>query len=124
MEYRTDRADPWGNPGLYGWGMHAKSRGEGVRDDAPPPQFTVKDLAELVDLLKIRLAWFGFRNVKIGPMVKVRDGIIQIDLLDGYEVFCRLELDRRKGSVRFPKARALHPLIANLQSNLHGGQAR
>lgn len=116
MEYRTDRADPWGNPGLHI--RPPERRGGKTQDDRPPPHFTGKDLAELVDLLKLRLAWFGLHNVKIGPLVRVRDGVVQIDLLDGCEVFCRLELDRRRGAIRFPKARARHALIASLQNNV------
>jgi hypothetical protein len=53
---------------------------------------TGRDLAEIVQLLECKLAWFGFRSVKLGPFIRVKDNTVSIDLLDGGEMLCRIEL--------------------------------
>jgi len=81
-------------------------------------ELTVTDLADIVELLKRRLAWFGLHSVRIGPYVKVRNGSILIDLLDGDELFCRVTLDRRSGVMAFPSGSALRPLMASLHNDV------
>ena len=60
-------------------------------------ELTAGDLAEIVELLECKLAWFGFRSVKVGPFIRVKDNTVSIDLLDRGDVLCRIELDRRSG---------------------------
>jgi hypothetical protein len=59
------------------------------------PELTVSDLAEIVRLLERKLAWFGFRSIKVGPFIRVNDNAASIDLLNRDDVLCRIELDRR-----------------------------
>lgn len=78
-------------------------------------ELTVADLADIVGLLERKLAWFGLHSVRIGPYVKVRNGSILIDLIEGDEAFCRIALDRHSGVMAFPSGNALHPLMTSLQ---------
>ena len=59
------------------------------------PELTGSDLAEIVGFLERKLAWFGFRSVKVGPFIRVNDNTVSIDLLNRGDVMCRIELDRR-----------------------------
>jgi hypothetical protein len=59
------------------------------------PELTGGDLAEIVGLLECKLAWYGFRSVKVGPFIRVNDNTVSIDLLNRGDVLCRIELDRR-----------------------------
>ena len=43
-------------------------------------RLTGRGLAEIVNLLECKLAWYGFRSVEIGPFVKVNRHTISIDL--------------------------------------------
>lgn len=56
-------------------------------------ELTGRDLAEVVRLLKCKLAWYGFRSVRVGPFIRMRGRKVLIDLLDRGEVLCCLELD-------------------------------
>ena len=106
-----------------GWRRPGESR---RRQDLSEPgqcvdsgtELTVTDLAEVVDLLKRKLAWFGLHSVRIGPYVKVKNGAILIDLLDGGDPFCRVALDRRSGVIAFPNGSALRPLMASLNKDV------
>jgi len=59
------------------------------------PELTGSDLAEIVGLLECKLAWLGYRSVKVGPFIRVNDDTVSIDLLNRGDVMCRIELDRR-----------------------------
>src|SRR5262245_36701164 len=59
------------------------------------PELTGSDLAEIVGLLECKLAWLGYRSVKVGPFIRVNDNTVSIDLLNRGDVMCRIELDRR-----------------------------
>jgi hypothetical protein len=59
------------------------------------PELTGSDLAEIVGLLECKLAWYGFRSVKVGPFIRVNDNTVSIDLLNHGDGLCRIELDRR-----------------------------
>jgi len=81
-------------------------------------ELTVTDLAEIVDLLKRKLAWFGLHSVRIGPYVKVHNGAVLIDLLEGGDPCCRVVLNRRSGAVAFPNGSALRRLMASLHKDV------
>ena len=75
-------------------------------------ELTGRDLAEIVKLLECKLAWWGFRSVKVGPFVRVGHHAISIDLLlAGGRVLCRVEVDRRSGMVDSSAGRALNRLL-------------
>jgi hypothetical protein len=65
--------------GLNGLVNQDRKRGLG---DVPEKagQLTGRGLAEIVNLLECKLAWYGFRSVEIGPFVKVNRHTISIDL--------------------------------------------
>jgi hypothetical protein len=83
----------------------------------PPTRLTLSDLAEMVELVKRRLAWFGLEALRIGPVLKVREGAVVIELLHEDEVFCRIELDAQQGLTKFTTCEALRPLISTLQKH-------
>jgi hypothetical protein len=60
-------------------------------------ELTGRDLAEVVRLLKCKLAWYGFRSVRVGPFIRMKGRKVLIDLLDRGEVLCRIELDAESG---------------------------
>jgi hypothetical protein len=60
-------------------------------------ELTGRDLAEIVELLEVKLAWFGFRSVKVGPFIRVKDDTVSIDLMHRGDVLCRIQLDRPSG---------------------------
>ncbi len=74
------------------------------------------EVAEIVELVKRKLAWFGLRSVKIGPFVKVNDRAIVIDLLADGNFLCRIEVDRQSGAITKSGDDALSSLITSLQS--------
>ena len=76
-------------------------------------ELTGRDLAEIVRLLECKLAWWGFRSVELGPFIRVGDHTISIDLLlvDGGRVLCRVEVDRHSGMVDPSTGRALSRLV-------------
>ncbi len=58
---------------------------------------TGRNIAEIVELLECKLAGFGFRSVKVGPFIRVKDGTVSIDLMDRGDVLCRIELEYGSG---------------------------
>jgi len=64
---------------------------------APSKALTGHDLAEVVRLLKCKLAWYGFQYVSVGPFITMKGQKVLIDLLDRDEVLCRIELDAESG---------------------------
>ena len=64
-------------------------------------KLTGRDLGEIVKLLECKLAWWGFRSIEVGPFIRVSDHTISIDLhlMDGGRVLCRIEVDRDSGLV-------------------------
>lgn len=112
---------PLDDPGAFHGHKGRPLPGEPIETPQPP---TLKDLADVVGLLKLKLAWFGFQRVRIGPFVKVTDGVVHIDLLDDDEAICRIELDSRRGSIKFPSGYASHSLIASLRKYFDDRQAR
>ena len=75
-------------------------------------ELTGRDLAEIVKLLKRKLAWWGFRSVEVGPFIRVGHHAISIDLLlAGGRVLCRVEVDRHSGMVDPSACRALNRLL-------------
>jgi hypothetical protein len=76
---------------------------------------TNRDIAEIVELVERKLAWFGFRLVTIGPFIKVNDRVILIDLLTQGNFLCRIEVDRKSGAITRSCGDALTPLIASLR---------
>ena len=67
-----------------------------VRSDG----LTGRDLAEIVDLLKLKLAWYGFRSISLGPVIKVQEHIISVDLTDKGLLVGRVEVERRSGVIK------------------------
>jgi hypothetical protein len=61
---------------------------------------TGRDLAEIVDLLKRKLSWYGFRSIALGPVIKVQEQTISVDLMDSGVVVGRVEVDRRSGVIK------------------------
>jgi hypothetical protein len=53
---------------------------------------TGRDLAEVVRLLKCKLAWYGFRSVRVGPFIRIKGRKVLIDFLGRGEVLCPIEL--------------------------------
>jgi hypothetical protein len=70
------------------------------RGSAKSEGLTGRDLAEIVDLLKRKLAWYGFRSIALGPVVKVQEQIISVDLMDRGLVVGRVELERCSGTIK------------------------
>ena len=62
-------------------------------------QLTGRGLAEIVNLLECKLAWYGFRSVEIGPFVKVNRHTISIDLSQQGALLGRVEVDRESGAI-------------------------
>jgi hypothetical protein len=83
-------------------------------------ELTGRDLAEIVELLECNLAWFGFRSVKVGPFIRVKDDTVSIDLIDRGDMLCRIELPALIGSNappdRFDPKMTLHHVAACLQT--------
>ncbi len=86
-----------------------------TRNSQRRQELTGRDVAEIVELLERKLAWFGFRSVKVGPFVRVKDNTVSIDLLDRGEVLCRIQLDRRSGAIRPSSSDGLRPLMTCLR---------
>jgi len=72
-------------------------------------QLTGRGLAEIVNLLECKLAWYGFRSVEIGPFVKVNQHTISVDLSQRGALLCRIEVDRKSGAVTRTGGRVLRP---------------
>ena len=83
---------------------------------------TNRGIAEIVELVERKLAWFGFRSVTIGPFIKVTDRAILIDLLTQGNFLCRIEVDRQSGAITRSGGDALAPLIASLRRERSQGE--
>jgi hypothetical protein len=75
-------------------------------------RLTGRSLAEIVNLLECKLAWYGFRAVEIGPFVKVNRHTISIDLSQRGAFLGRIEVDRESGAVTAPAGLPLSPEIS------------
>ena len=67
---------------------------------ADSEELTGRDLAEIVDLLKRKFAWYGFRSIALGPVLKVQEHTISVDLMGGGVVVGRIEVERRSGVIK------------------------
>ena len=66
-------------------------------------------------LLHRRLAWYGFRSVKVGQVRELGEHALVVDLLYTCgTLLCRIEIDRQSGAIRRPAARGLVYLLASL----------
>jgi hypothetical protein len=81
----------------------------------PRKQLTGRDLADIVRLLECKLAWYGFRSVKVGPFIRIQGHRVFIDLLDRGEVLCRMELDAQSDVLDCSRGHALALLVNSLQ---------
>jgi hypothetical protein len=79
------------------------------------PGLTGKDLAEIVELLERKLAWFGLRSVKVGPFVRVKDDMVSIDLIDRCGLSHRIELEGRSRRIEPSSGDALLLLMTPLR---------
>jgi hypothetical protein len=77
------------------------------------PGLTGKDLAEIVQLLERKLAWFGLRSVKVGPFVRVKDDMVSIDLIDRCGLSYRIELEGRSRRIEPSSGDALLLLMTS-----------
>jgi len=75
-------------------------------------RLTGRGLAEMVNLLECKLAWYGFRSVEIGPFVKVNRHTISIDLSQGGAFLGRIEVDRESGAITAPAGLPFRPEIS------------
>jgi hypothetical protein len=66
-------------------------------------------------LLQCRLAWYGFRSVKVGQSRELSEHTLLVDLLHTCgTLLCRVEIDRQSGAIRRPASHALVRLLASL----------
>jgi hypothetical protein len=63
-------------------------------------ELTGRDLAEILDLLKRKLSWYGFSSIALGPVMKVREDIVSVDLMDRGLVVGRVEVECRSGTIK------------------------
>ena len=114
----------FGSSGYYGEdseeealsGSPRRNRPRSLRSHVEKGQeLTGRDLAEIVKLLECKLAWYGFRSVKVGPFIRIQDRKVLIDLLDRGEVLCSLELDLQSGAPASSDGRPLAPLMNSLR---------
>jgi hypothetical protein len=72
-------------------------------------------------LLQCRLAWYGFRSVKMGQLREFSEDTFLLDLLQTCGTFlCRVEIDRQSGAIRRPAGHALVRLLASLEQATTG----
>jgi hypothetical protein len=76
---------------------------------------TYRDIAEIVELVERKLAWFGLPSVTIGPSVKVNQRALLIDLLTQGDLLCRIEVDRLSGAITRAGGEVLTLLIGSLR---------
>ncbi len=66
-------------------------------------------------LLQCRLAWYGFRSVKVGQLRLLSERTLFVDLLQTCgTILCTVEIDPRSGAIRRPQGLALVRLLASL----------
>jgi hypothetical protein len=62
---------------------------------------TAPRLAELRRLIELRLAWYGVRDVTLGPFVGLGDGSLFVAMLNpAGKLVDRVEVDRETGALR------------------------
>jgi hypothetical protein len=64
-----------------------------------PPVLIGLDLAKIIDGLRRRFAWYGFRSIELGPFVRIKDNTISIDLFIRGNMVGRVEVDQHSGVV-------------------------
>jgi hypothetical protein len=57
------------------------------------------DLAKIIEGLKRRFAWYGFRPIVLGPFIKIKDDTISIDLFVRDFMLGHVEVDRYSGAI-------------------------
>lgn len=66
-------------------------------------------------LLQRRLAWYGFRSVKVGQVRELSEHTLVVDLLHTCgTLLCRIEIDGESGAIRRPAGLELVYLLASL----------
>jgi hypothetical protein len=66
-------------------------------------------------LLHCRLAWYGFRSVKVGHLRQLSEHTLFVDLLQTCgTIICTVEIDPLSGAIRRPQGLALVRLLASL----------
>jgi hypothetical protein len=66
-------------------------------------------------LLQCRLAWYGFRSVKVGQLRQLSEHTLFVDLLQTCgTILCTVEIDPRSGAIRRPQGHTLVRLVASL----------
>ena len=66
-------------------------------------------------LLQCRLAWYGFRSVKVGQLRQLSERTLFVDLLQTCgTILCTVEIDPLSGAIRRPQGLALVRLLASL----------
>jgi hypothetical protein len=100
-----------------------RHRQSSLRNHAEPrKQLTGRDLAQLAEIVKLlecKLAWYGFRSVKVGPFIRIQGRKVLIDLLDRGEVLCRMEVDAQPDVLDRSRSHALALLMNSLQERCH-----
>jgi hypothetical protein len=81
------------------------------------PGLTGKDLAEIVELLERKLAWFGLKSVRVGPFVRVKDDTVSIALIDQGGLSYSIELEGRSRRIKPSSGDALRLLMTSLPRN-------
>jgi hypothetical protein len=88
------------------------------RNSKHKKQLTGQDLADIVRLLECKLAWYGFRSVKVGPFIRLQGRKVLIDLVDRGDVLCRMELDNKSNALGRSRSHALKLLNQFLRTGV------
>jgi hypothetical protein len=79
-------------------------------------EFEECDHSRMRQLLKCRLAWYGFQSVGVGPFRALTKDTLFVDLLQaGGAVLCRVEVDRQSRIIDPLAGRALSQLLNSLR---------
>lgn len=78
------------------------------------PGLTGKDLAEIIELLERKLAWFGLKSVRVGPLVRVKDDTVSVALIDQGGLSYSIELEGRSRRIKPSSGDALRLLMTSL----------
>jgi hypothetical protein len=72
-------------------------------------------------LLQCRLAWYGFRSIKVGNLRQSSERRLLVDLFQTCgRILFTVEIDPRSGAIRHPAGRALVRLLACLEQAATG----
>jgi hypothetical protein len=72
-------------------------------------------------LLRCRLAWYGFRSIKVGHLRRSSERTLVVDLFHACgTILFTVEIDSRSGAIRHPAGRALVRLLACLEQAATG----